>query len=104
MAKIVNKVMWFSAVEDADSYIVRMLPEKNTFNYEHEPTLVLAGSGYKPGDEVETDLSSHGISENVYDIYITARDSSGNESDPFVLTGARLDFTPPPIITSGGFR
>ena len=101
MAKIVSKVMWWSSVDGADKYYVRVLPLNSTFNYDSVPTSVVAKTTVA---EVELDLKTLSLAEGNYDIYVTAVDEVGNESDPLEYASTILDFTPPSKPSSGGFR
>ena len=42
--------------------------------------------------------------KGVYDVYVTAVDEAGNESDALSIPDTVLDFQPPAAPTSGGFR
>ena len=101
MAKIASKVVWWESVADAASYGIRIIPDGETFSYDEVAIKVLATS---EAVEEELDLAGVQLAEGVYDIYVTAIDSAGNESDPLEFADAVLDFTPPSAPSSGGFR
>lgn len=101
MAKIASKVLFWASVSDADSYNVRVLPDGDPFSYDAPPTLSVAHVGTP---EHEADLAGTVLPEGVYDIFITAQDLAGNESDPLEFQDAVLDFTPPAAPSAGGFR
>lgn len=108
MAIIASKVLWWSNVQGASTYRVRIVPDGLVaedysniaeFNYDIIPQSNSA--------EIEVDLrdlSSVPIKEGTYDLFITAVDEAGNESDPLVIADALLDFQPPAAPVSGGFR
>ncbi len=108
MAIIASKVLWWESVQDASSYTIRIVPDGQVagdnsnladFNGDSVPAT--------PGAEVEVDireLSSVPIVEGTYDLFISAVDEAGNESDPLVIGDAVLDFQPPAAPASGGFR
>ena len=102
MAKIASKVLWFGAVQDAAFYNVRVVPDGQPFSYADTPKV------RAPHDsslsEIDVDLAGLSLAEGVYDIYVTAEDTAGNESDPLPFADAVLDFTPPSAPAAGGFR
>jgi len=101
MAKIASKVLFWASVSDASSYNIRIVPDGTAFDYALPPTLqVVQGTGA----EHEADLAGTSLEEGVYDVYVTAQDSAGNESDPLEFQDAVLDFTPPSAPSFGGFR
>ena len=102
MAKVASKKMWWDTVADAASYPIRFFPQGATFSYDQAAALDPAQVTGQPQQEV--DLHGVQLAEGVYDVYITAKDAAGNESDPLELAGSVLDFTPPSAPTSGGFR
>ena len=100
MAKIASKVLFWASVSDAASYNVRIIPFDTAFSYDTAPSVSVADTG---APEHEADLAGTSLAEGIYDIYVTAQDSAGNESDPLEFQ-ADLDFTPPAAPSSGGFR
>ena len=107
MANIASKVLWWEAVQDADSYKVRIVPDGQVAS-DNSNLYDFAGDNVDatPG-EVEVDLrdlSTVPVSEGTYDLFITALDEAGNESDPLVIADAILDFKPPAAPARGGFR
>lgn len=113
MAIIASKVLWWNAVEGADQYRVRIVQagevrEDNSnlgdFGY---TAFNGAGAANPDSNEVEIDLANLknvDVTEGTYDVFITAADEAGNESDPLVIADAYLDFQPPAAPTNGGFR
>jgi hypothetical protein len=102
MAKIAKKVLFWGSVNDAGRYKVRVIPNGVPFSYAATP---VAEATHVVGQaEHEADLAGLSIPEGVYDIYVTAEDSAGNESDPLEFQDAQLDFTPPAAPAFGGFR
>lgn len=106
MAKIAKKVIWWASVPGAVNYVVRIIPDGNHFTYgPPAPGAQVSVPALEPPEpEQELNLSGLTLSEGVYDIYITAQDAAGNESDPLELADAVLDFTPPAAPSAGGFR
>jgi hypothetical protein len=100
MAKIAKKVMWWAAVSDAASYNIRIIPDGNPFDY----TASAIGVPSSIKTEEEFDLAGTALAEGIYDIYVSAVDAAGNESDPLDYADIQLDFTPPSAPSSGGFR
>lgn len=112
MAIIASKVLWWKAVEGADQYRVRIVQDgevtednSNLGDYGYD---VVDASAVNPdSNEVEIDLGTLKnvvVTEGTYDVFITAADEAGNESDPLVIADAYLDFQPPAAPTNGGFR
>ena len=102
MAKIAKKVLFWASVPDADLYNVRIILDGVPFSYQAQPAVVVDNVVGAP--EHEVDLAGLSLAEGVYDIFITAQDAAGNESDPLEFQDANLDFTPPAAPSSGGFR
>ena len=102
MAKIASKVLFWASVTDADTYNVRIIPDQTVFSYDHAPDITVAHVSAQV--EHEADLAGTTLVEGIYDIYVTAQDLAGNESDPLEFQDAVLDFTPPAAPSSGGFR
>ena len=107
MARIASKVLWWSAVPDATHYSVRLIPSTedgvDPFDYAVEPQLTVP-QPMPPSPEIEADLANIALEEGTYDIYVTARDPAGNESDPLAFADSVLDFVPPAAPAQGGFR
>lgn len=102
MAKIASKILFWAAVSDAAKYNVRIVPDQTVFDYDLVPAVVV---DHVDGEaEFEADLKGTPLAEGIYDIYVTAQDAAGNESDPLGFQDANLDFTPPGAPSSGGFR
>ena len=101
MAKIASKVLFWASVSDAAQYNVRIIPDQTDFSYDHVPDIEVSHVG---GLEHEADLAGTTLTEGIYDIYVTAQDAAGNESDPLEFQDAALDFTPPAAPSAGGFR
>lgn len=102
MAKIANKVLWWESVNDAFKYNIRIVPDDEPFDYERGPALTVQHDPVLA--EHEQSLAGTELVEGIYDIYVTAVDAAGNESDPLPFADAVLDFTPPSAPASGGFR
>lgn len=105
MAKLAKKVIWWADVVDAAKYAIRALTAGATFDYATAP--VAEPIETTVGAEQEFDLSTvaAALPKGEYDIYVTAIDAAGNESDPFTLAAAAaLNFTPPAAPAAGGFR
>lgn len=102
MAKIASKILFWASVTDAVKYNVRIIPDATPFSYDHASDISV--SHVSTLAEHEADLSGTTLAEGIYDIYITAEDLAGNESDPLGFQDAALDFTPPPAPSVGGFR
>jgi hypothetical protein len=101
MAKIASKVLFWASVSDAELYNVRIVPDQDPFSYDIPPAVSVSHQGTP---EHEADLAGTVLPEGVYDIFVTAQDAAGNESDPLEFQDAVLDFTPPAMPSSGGFR
>lgn len=104
MAKIASKIIWWANVSDADEFAIRVIADGVDFGYDHVPNIVVDNTNNLALEEIEADLGGLSLEEGIYDIYITAVDIAGNESDPFMLADAVLDFTPPSAPSVGGFR
>lgn len=102
MAKIAEKILWWKSVNDAYEYNIRIVPDNEPFNYDRQPAFTVQHDPVLA--EHEQDLAGTTLDEGVYDIYLTAVDPAGNESDPLPFADAVLDFTPPSAPASGGFR
>lgn len=106
MARLRSHRLSWIAVLDAASYLVYVLPSESSNSvdqtvetgefYEHPSAEVPATIG--EDGRVSVDLATLSVTpevEGIYDIYVTAVDEAGNESDPALLDDAALDFTPP---------
>ena len=105
MAKLAKKVIWWSDVVDAAKYAIRIFQAGVAFDY--AATAVAEPVEATVGADQEFDLSTVAdkLPKGSYDIYVTAVDSAGNESDPFTLAAAAaINFTAPAAPTAGGFR
>lgn len=102
MAKIADKIIWWSSVVDAKKYNIRIIEDGTPFSYDVPPVMDVAHNDTLP--EHEMNLAGMALAEGVYDIYVTAEDAGENESDPLEFADAVLDFTPPSAPSSGGFR
>lgn len=108
MAKIATRILFFapSISPDAIGHFVRVLPQGVDFTYSAPKALVPESSPMVDGN-VEVDLASLSVApteEGVYSIFITAADGAGNESSPFEIEDAVIDFNPPAAPTGGGLR
>lgn len=106
MARLTTLPLSWNPVLDAVSYRVYILPEISSDTVEDD---VLTGFFYENpysevpnviGDDgrISVDVGALNVTpevEGTYDVYVTALDENGNESDPAVLDDARFDFTPP---------
>lgn len=101
MAKIAKKVIWWQSVPDAVAYNIRIIPDGVPFDYGKNPQITV---DHTDVSEHEADLAGLDMPEGVYDVYISAEDAGGNESDPLELADAVLDFVPPAAPSAGGFR
>ena len=108
MAIIASKILWWQSVADATTYRVRIVADGlvaadnsnlATFGYD-----VVQPTNTQDVDVDIRTLSSVPIVEGTYDVFISAVDEAGNESDPLVIADAILDFQPPAAPASGGFR
>ena len=102
MAKIASKVLFWSSVDDAANYNIRIIPDQTEFSYDHTPEIIVTHDSSL--SEHEADLAGTVLNEGIYDIYVSAEDTAGNESDPLGFQDAALDFTPPAAPAAGGFR
>lgn len=109
MAIIASKVLWWNRVDEASTYRIRIAPDNAVL----DDTSNLSDFNYdvvdQPDTEVEVEVDVRELSvvpivEGTYDLFITAVDEAGNESDPLLIADALLDFQPPAAPTSGGFR
>ena len=101
--RIVKRRIWWEPVPVVDlvNYRIYWALTPTPFGYElpaieapKEVTEVVAPTDFPEGTfEVDGD----------YNIWVTAVDEVGNESDPLALSG-RFDFTPPPAPLSGGIE
>ena len=110
MAIIASKVLWWAMVSDASTYRVRITADgavtPDGANLKDFPYDVITPSGDSLA-EIEFDIanvSSVVISEGIYDVFISAVDEAGNESDPLLIADALLDFQPPAAPSNGGWR
>jgi predicted phage tail protein len=105
MSKLAKKVIWWADVADAVKYAIRAVAAGVAFDYATAPVAEPVEGNV--GAEQEFDLSTvaAALPKGEYDIYVTALDSAGNESDPFTLAAAAaLNFTAPAAPAAGGFR
>lgn len=108
MAIIASKILWWARVDNASTYRVRIV----NANAVADDLSNLVDFPYhvqtqKADLEIEVDvrtLSVAPVNEGIYDVFISAVDEAGNESDPLHIADALLDFQPPAAPKSGGFR
>ena len=102
MAKISERVLTFTPSVDSDiaHYRVRILAEGTVFDYDFGFDSVGKGTGTTIEVDI-SDLPKAPEDEGTYDIYVTAVDQVGNESDPMVISAIIMDFTAPAAPTLG---
>jgi len=108
MAKLGTRILFFnpSPSEDVTHYRVRILPDGEEFSYDDGFAEVPADTPLVEG-RIEVDLGSLDRAPTeggTYDIFITAADAAGNESDPLIVDDAVIDFDPPQAPTAGGIE
>ena len=103
MAKIVKRRIWWNAVDAVDlaGYRIYIDQGADSFSYSlpfiqvaHNVTEVVAPDAFPAGTFA---------AEIDYNVWITALDLGGNESDPLALSGY-FDFIPPPAPSAGGIE
>jgi len=110
MSIIQNKILWWESVEDAASYRIRIISSNiETPIISSFPFSIIPGTFEEIGSlvELEANISTLTVKptdDGVYNIYITAVDVVGNESDPLIIPNVFLDFNPPNAPARGGFR
>jgi hypothetical protein len=103
MARVGKRTLRFSpsASADAVGYRIYILLDGKNFNH-NEPFVEIPDP--KDGKKIEIDIGSLAIAptvEGVYDTFVTAIDSFGNESDPMVIENSSFDFVAPEAPTEG---
>lgn len=91
-----------SSSTDVASYNIRIVPANSVFEYTLPPANIAQPAAVSGSNTITVDLASLSNKPTVdgsYDVYITAADATGNESDPLKLT-ATFDFTPPAAPTN----
>ena len=105
MAKLAKKVIWWTDVVDAAKYAIRIVTAGTAFDYATAPIAEPAEGAVGTDQEFDLSTVAAQLPKGSYDIYVTALDVAGNESDPFTLAAAAaLNFTAPAAPTAGGFR
>jgi predicted phage tail protein len=105
MAKLAKKVIWWSDVVDAAKYAIRVVTSGSAFDYATTPIAELVEGTVGADQEFDLSTVAASLTKGSYDIYVTALDVAGNESDPFTLAvSTALNFTAPAAPTAGGFR
>lgn len=111
MSIIASKILFWAVVSDASTYRIRVTDQNavandfsdlGTFPFD-EVTAVDPNANTEQEFDI-AEMISTVISDGTYDIFISAVDEAGNESDPLFLEDNVLDFQPPLAPTSGGFR
>lgn len=103
---IKKKIAWWERVEGAEKYHVRIVDTGIVTAIEQLENIGFAVVPQSANPEIDADINTLGlpVGEGTYDVFISAADSVGNESDPLEFRGAVFDFTPPASPTRGGFR
>jgi len=101
MAIVKSKKIWWTPITGSDvtGYRVYVAPAGTAFATTLQNITVGAGVSFV----VVPDAFPAGtfVEEADYTVWIVSIDDSGNESDPFVLTG-HFDFQPPPKVAEAG--
>ena len=86
-----------SASGDVVANRVRIVPDDVAFSYgaafDEVPAPVPSGDGRSRIDLAQ--LPTAQSLDGTFDVYITARDARGNESDPLLIDDASFDFSAP---------
>lgn len=103
---IKKKIAWWDRVEGADKYHVRVVDAGLITDINQLEAISFGVVPQSANAEIEVDINTLGlpVKESTYDVFVSAADSIGNESDPLEFRGAVFDFTPPASPTRGGFR
>ena len=94
-----------SASADVVSYNIRIVAANTVFDYTLPASNIKADSlpttagSATVAIDIAT-LNNKPTQDGTYDVYITAADAIGNESDPLAIKGATFDFTPPTAPTN----
>lgn len=82
---------------------VRIVPDDVEFSYgaafNEVPAPVPSADGRSRIDLAQLPAAQN--LEGTFDVYITARDARGNESDPLLIDDALFDFSAPTVPTDG---
>lgn len=105
MAYLKSKTLRFkpSASPDVAEHRVRILKDGTAFGY-NQPFASIPANTPQEGGKFSVDiakLTNAPKSEGVYDVFVTAVDKAGNESDPLEISNASFDFNPPEAPTEG---
>lgn len=108
MPKLATRILFFtpSTSEDTAEHRVRIIRDGEEFSYDDDYAAIKGVTPASNGD-IEVELASLSVAPTkggTYDIYITAADNAGNESDPLLVNDAVLDFDPPLAPVAGGVR
>lgn len=87
---------------DVAEHRTRIVPDGTAFDYDipYDVTPSTPNDNTQVAVNVAT-LSRAPTNDGVYDIYVTAADAVGNESDPLEIPDADFDFNPPSAPLAG---
>ena len=106
MALLKSKTLRFIPSVDANvvEHRIRIIADGTPFSYdEGYDSVPVQGTALVNG-KIELDigeLATKPDAEGTYDVYVTAVENSGNESDPLIIENAAFDFSPPAAPTAG---
>ena len=100
MPRVLKRRLWWEPVPGASSYRVyisrdRTLLEPDHFSWEKTPGIISKTVIGKTELIIPDEWSEFPTESGTYYIGITSRDELGNQSDPFLLSGAFKFFAPP---------
>ena len=101
MAIIKSKRIWWTPITGSDVVSYKIYVAKA--GVEFGPTLVNVSVPATVSEVMAPTAfpADTFVEDTDYTVWVVAVDDSGNESDPFVLTG-HLDFIPPPKVADAG--
>ena len=105
---VLKRRIWWESVPEASSYGVyvskdRTLLEPDHFSWETTPGIISKAVIGKTELIIPDEWPEFPTEPGTYHIGVTSRDDSGNQSDPFLLSGA-FKFFAPPAPSRGGIE
>ena len=104
--RVLKRRIWWKSVAEASSYGVyvskdRTLLEPDHFSWEATPGIISKPVIGKTELIIPDEWPEFPTEPGIYHIAITSRDDLGNQSDPFLLSGAFKFFAPPAPLMGG---
>lgn len=115
MAKLNTKTLHFNPSESIDTteYRIRIAAFGTAFSYDlafssvPAPKAIAGSPAIATPAKIDVDIGSLSVAPRTsgsFEVFVTAVDAAGNESDALVISGAKFDFVAPAAPTAGSIN